>query len=175
LKKLENELERSFPIFGEIHSAKEKITEEINELGEAIINTSPTLQRIRFLLKDIESIIDLMGSTVDVGIKDLLSSNIDIFGMLNHPIQNCEGNEKWWWFDILHYRRTGKFADYLYKHAQNDGQKAYALGYLSHVTADTVGHPYINTLVRGPYRNHPQRHKVIENFHDVSAFKHYCN
>lgn len=173
LKQLENELERSFPIFEDIHNAKETITSEINEFGEDIINSSATLKKINFLLDDVKSIINIMGKTVNVGIKDLLSSNIDIFGMLKHPIQNCEGNEKWWWFDVLHYRRTGKFAEYLYKNSHTDQLKAYSMGYLSHLTADTVGHPYINTLVRGPYRNHAQRHKVIENFQDVSAFKNY--
>ena len=50
---------------------------------------------------------------------------------------------------------------------------AYAIGYTSHYAADTVGHPYVNTIVRGPYRFHGQRHKLVENSHDVWAWERF--
>ena len=76
----------------------------------------------------------------------------------------------WWWMDILHYRRTTRFARRLLELARESGsdvQLAYATGYISHVAGDIVGHPYINSLVGGPFRNHALRHMVIESLVDV--------
>ncbi|MCA5005152.1 zinc dependent phospholipase C family protein [Sphingobacterium bovistauri] len=172
LKMLENELERIFPVFGKIHEAKVIIEDEINKVGEGIIQSSPTLTRINQLINDIKAIIAVMKAIVTNGLKDLVSSNVNIFGLVTHPIQSCDKDyEKWWWFDILHYRRSGDFAKYLVQNAKDERLKAYSIGYLSHVTADTVGHPYVNNIVRGPFRTHGQRHKVVENFQDVNAFK----
>src|SRR5690606_8380359 len=79
-------------------------------------------------------------------------------------------DEKWWWFDALHYRKTGKFASTLLEATSgnlNDPKSLYALGYLTHYCADTVGHPYVNLVSGGPYRSHAQRHKTGENYQDV--------
>ncbi|MDP2035191.1 MAG: zinc dependent phospholipase C family protein [Polaromonas sp.] len=78
--------------------------------------------------------------------------------------------KNWWWMDILHYRRTTSFARRLLELAEESGDKlliAYALGYFSHVGGDVVGHPYINSMVGGPFRNHALRHMVIESLLDV--------
>jgi len=80
---------------------------------------------------------------------------------------------KWWWMDILHYRRTSKFARRLVELAEISGseiQLAYAYGYMSHVAADIVGHPYVNSMVGGPFRNHALRHMVIESLLDVHVW-----
>jgi Zinc dependent phospholipase C len=77
---------------------------------------------------------------------------------------------EWWWMDILHYRRTTEFARCMFDKAiaSNDPVlKAYAIGYFSHVGGDIVGHPYINSMVGGPFRTHALRHMVIESLLDV--------
>jgi hypothetical protein len=75
---------------------------------------------------------------------------------------------------MLHYRRTGLFARGL---VRPDGltprQRAFAYGYLSHVAADVVGHPYVNSIVGAPYRLNVQRHVTAENFQDSWKFARY--
>lgn len=81
---------------------------------------------------------------------------------------------EWWWMDILHYRRTTEFASALLTTAEANGdpvQIAYARGYFSHVGGDIVGHPYINSMVGGPFRNHALRHMVIESLLDVQIWR----
>ncbi len=80
--------------------------------------------------------------------------------------------KSWYWFDMLHYRRSGRFAAALIGTAQSGTsiQRAYAYGYLSHIATDTVGHPYTNQVVGAPYRMDVQRHVVVENFMDAWAF-----
>lgn len=85
----------------------------------------------------------------------------------------------WWWVDLLHYRRTGQFAERLLQNAaqmtgrDKDLLEAYALGYWTHVAGDVTGHAYVNTMVGGPYRNHVLRHLVMENVADAWAWDHY--
>lgn len=97
-------------------------------------------------------------------------------------------HNSWWWFDILHVRRTGDFITELLDIAHgvkpgHDGQakdrpllKSYAIGYLSHFAADVVGHSYVNTITGGPYRlNQSQRHTTQEKIMDVWAYnRYYC-
>jgi hypothetical protein len=75
----------------------------------------------------------------------------------------------WYWFEMLHYRRTGAFAKALIRNAEDSGdeeQMAYAYAYATHYAADLVGHPFVNTISGSPYRINVQRHVVIENFMD---------
>lgn len=74
---------------------------------------------------------------------------------------------EWWWMDMLHYRKTGAFALALEQHATDKVTHAYAKGYMSHVAGDICGHPYINALVHGPFRNHAYRHIVLEGLVDT--------
>lgn len=73
----------------------------------------------------------------------------------------------WWWMDMLHYRRTATFAYTLINKAETDIQKSYAQGYMTHVAGDISGHPFINALVGGPFRNHAFRHMVLETLADT--------
>ena len=171
LASLEQEIEKSYPLLVEIHELKKELEEEVGEAVDDVVESSPTLSAIRLLFQDLNAIMELISAIISNGMKDFVTSNIDIFGLLTHPIQDCDPKDKWWWFDVLHYRKSGEFAKYLIDHSRhNPRHLAYSIGYMSHLTADTVGHPYVNTLVRGPYRNHSQRHKVVENFQDVSAY-----
>lgn len=80
---------------------------------------------------------------------------------------------KWWWMDLLHYRRTGQFASSLLRGAEgSELLTAYARGYMTHFAGDVCGHPFINTLVGGPYRNHAYRHLVVETLADTWLWRH---
>ena len=82
----------------------------------------------------------------------------------------------WNWLDYTHHRWTGEFGKALVHRAHQSSDaalRAYALGWLSHVTADVVGHPYVNTAVGGPYRSHWQRHFIQEKFMDTWVWGFY--
>lgn len=77
--------------------------------------------------------------------------------------------QDWYWFDMLHYRKTGDFTKNLIANAEASGKdelKAYAYAYVTHYVTDTVGHPYVNTISGSPFRIAVQRHAVIENYLD---------
>lgn len=97
------------------------------------------------------------------------------FRTLGHPY-TCDGwrrpepvgdYSKWWWMDLLHYRKTGQFARQLLQDARGSLQESYARGYMTHVAGDICGHPFINSLVGGPFRNHAYRHLVLETLADT--------
>lgn len=144
-------------------------------------------------------------------VKKTVLDNADPFGLYVSPLQTCgrtkdllEGAKSpldgiggwqevanlddWWWFDLLHSRRTGDFATHLLDIAtgkrpgnddaatQRDQLLSYAIGYLSHIAADVVGHAYVNSIVGGPYRiGQAQRHTAQEKIMDVWAYNHYYN
>ncbi|MCC8358379.1 zinc dependent phospholipase C family protein [Salinimicrobium sediminilitoris] len=171
-KSLEAKVEESFPILIRIKELKDQLGERLLEE----VRNSPLLSAIKQLLEDVKAILELMTGIVNQGIEDLVTSNIDIYGFLKSPLQNCEAKENWWWFDILHYNKSGQFSQYLLENSRdNPALHSYAIGYLSHFAADAVGHPYVNNIVRGPYRTHSQRHSVVEKFQDVSAFLKFDN
>lgn len=83
---------------------------------------------------------------------------------------------QWWWMDILHYRRTGRFARQLETNAARSGKdhlKAFSLGYWTHVAGDVSGHPYVNGIVGGPFRTNTIRHMIVENVIDTWVWGHY--
>jgi hypothetical protein len=75
--------------------------------------------------------------------------------------------QAWWWMDILHYRRTGQFAQAMLRRSNPGVQRAYARGYFTHVAGDICGHPYVNSMVGGPFRLHAHRHMVLEGLMDT--------
>ncbi|MBY5318573.1 hypothetical protein HFN01_35755 [Rhizobium leguminosarum] len=98
------------------------------------------------------------------------------FRMFGHPYTDDgawksplpTGNyDEWWWMDLLHYRKTGAFAADLLSNARGPVQTSYARGYMTHVGGDVSGHPFINSLVEGPFRNHAYRHLVLETLSDT--------
>ena len=97
-------------------------------------------------------------------------SEFNLFDLVSHPYRDgVPAGEKWWWFDALHYRKTGQLAAALLEQTRDmtSPLHLYAMGYLTHVAADTVGHPYVNLFSGGPYRAQAQRHKTGENYQDV--------
>jgi hypothetical protein len=115
------------------------------------------------------------------GILDLLTDQRN-FWYFFMPLRQVDDYEKnWYWADFLHYVKTGCFAQKLLdnaaaQQAADPGSNtanclgAYALGYLTHYVADTVGHAYVNRIVESPWRNMWQRHHLVENFIDADVW-----
>lgn len=87
-------------------------------------------------------------------------------GAWKHP-EATGDYSNWWWMDMLHYRNTGDFALALKANADDTITRSYAHGYMSHVAGDICGHPFINAIVGGPFRNHAYRHIVLESLADT--------
>ena len=102
----------------------------------------------------------------------------DIFTLFDTCVQKGFDEKAFLWSDMSHYRRPSTLCRSLVKQAialkgGPDGEKrsqqflAFALGYITHVGTDTVAHSFVNEQCGGPYRNHPQRHHLIENHIDA--------
>ncbi len=154
----------------------DKIIKPIREAKDRIERASSLTSEINDLVNQIHQLVGALHSTVEAKVQLYIIESHNLFQMLGHPIQNGDNPTKWWWFDRLHYRRTGEFAEFLLKKAEpGNNLHAYALGYLTHIASDVVGHPFVNMVAGGPYRYQPQRHKVAESFQDVAAYKLFCD
>ena len=145
--------------------------EAFDEAVDEIIQDSALLSELQQTFEDINRLLDGFSATL-IAMVEKYISKLNVFDFLSHPYRDGvkAPDEKWWWFDALHYRKTGKFTKALLEGASDDMSDPkilYALGYLTHYCADTVGHPYVNLISGGPYRSHAQRHKTGENYQDV--------
>ena len=143
--------------------------EAYDEAKNEIIEDSALLSELQQTFDDLNKLLTGFMATL-VEMVEKYISQFNLFDLMNHPIR--DGGTSWWWFDALHYRKTGKYAAALLEATRDQSSPLhlYALGYLTHVAADTVGHPYVNVNSGGPYRSHGQRHKTAENFQDVFNF-----
>lgn len=149
--------------------------EAFDEAVDAVITDSALLSELQQTFDDISRLLDGFVATLIEMVKKYVSE-FNLFELVSHPYRDGvkPADEKWWWFDALHYRKTGKFAKALLDATKGDPNSPlglYAIGYLTHYCADTVGHPYVNLVSGGPYRSHAQRHKTGENYQDVFNFK----
>jgi hypothetical protein len=166
------DLREAFPVIEKVAELGDTIDRELSE-------SSSTYQEFVRLVTRLKGFVEGLVGTLTKAVKGLLLDEVNVYSLLHHPFQICENTEKWWWFDTLHYRKSGQFAVGLLERADSlggedgDRLRAYAIGYLSHVAGDAIGHPYVNTVVRGPYRTHAQRHKVVENYQDAWAYAVY--
>jgi hypothetical protein len=115
----------------------------------------------------------ISGFNFSTDLASLPSASAQFFRQFTPPRQDNKGEADWYWFDMLHYRKTGDFARRLVENASTgtDRQRAYAYGYLSHIATDLAGHGYVNQIVGGPYRLHVQRHVTVENYIDSWKFQ----
>ncbi len=162
----------------------------IDHLGDTVRSLAPaTVRQIEILLEQTRQtsrlfqgalgnglfagVISGANLVADAGNLPTLSARF--FELFKPPLQNNEDEKRWYWFDMLHYRRTGHFGRKLVEHSRGGSAeaRAFALGYLSHVATDLIGHPYVNQVVGGPYRLQIQRHVTVENFMDTWKFARY--
>jgi Zinc dependent phospholipase C len=158
-----------------------KAVDDLKQAANDVAKRSSAVSVIRDCLQRGKDTMSLLNADLIKFVEKYITDGYNIFTLLNttayHDVENLKD---WWWFDTLHYRKTGEFTKALLKNAKNDfgsqsGAYAFALGYATHYATDTVGHPFVNTMVGGPYRTHSQRHKFVENHHDVWAWKNLRN
>jgi hypothetical protein len=126
------------------------------------------------LAAELEETANLVKGIIDGAFLKLLTDQLNYYAILKPAFQKANAPETGWnWLDFTHHRRTGQFSRALIANASTDPQRAYALGWLSHVTADVVGHAYVNQAVGGPWRTHYQRHHIQENFMDAWVWGFY--
>ena len=147
--------------------------EALGAAADAVVEDSATLTQLERLFTDMQAVVDALSATLVEMLKKFIS-DFKLYEVLGHPYRDGQPKGEWWWFDAMHYRKTGRYAKALLKNAAPDSNLyLYALGYLTHFTGDTVGHPYVNINDGGPYRTQSQRHKTGENYQDVfNMFNH---
>ena len=143
-------------------------------LSEATGDISQTLNDISNMLQ----------STIIDAILSLIVNSEDWFGIFTSGVPKGYADSAFYWSDMFHYRRTYEFPQLLFQRAQSwvdpatgeadqdtrDKLTAFALGWMSHCAVDVTGHPFVNAKCGGPYRTHWQRHHLIENHMDASAY-----
>lgn len=161
--------------------------EAVGDAADEVVSSSSTLTELQELFGDMQNVIDGLVAVLLEAIKKFVSE-FNIFEIVSHPYRDgvpkgpkplgfdataergVDGNT-WWWFDVMHYRKTGKLVKAMLENTPPDSPlHLYSIGYLTHVAADTVGHPYVNAISGGPYRSQAQRHKASENYQDVFNF-----
>ena len=107
----------------------------------------------------------------------------DIFTGLDTCVAKGWDDQSLLWGDVLHYRRTTEIGRRLVEQAEEirtadpanvdrfEQMLAVALGWITHVGGDTIGHSFVNEQCGGPFRNHPQRHHLIENHIDAWNYR----
>ncbi len=140
-----------------------------DETVDAVITDSALLSELQQTFDDLAKLLDGFISTLIEKVKKFIT-DFNLYNQLTHPYRDgLASDKKWWWLDAGHYRRTGKFTEAMLEATRDlsSPNHLYAVGYLTHVAADTVGHPYVNIVSGGPFRSHSQRHKTSENYQDV--------
>jgi len=190
---------RMYELMQPIREVKNDINDAAEDTLDEMEDRSHVIDQLTNLQARFGQLAKLISNVLRGYVKKVLLDNADPFGLYISPLQTC-GNVKsppgignwqkdhklWWWFDHLHSRRTGDFAEELLDIATGekpgaDGEtedrpllKSYSIGYLSHLAADVVGHAYVNSITGGPYRlNQSQRHTAQEKIMDVWAYNHF--
>lgn len=186
-KNIEEVVELYNKIVQPIRKIKDAVVEPVEDLVETLAPN--TVQLIRYLLNEIEQTSSLFKSAIGTGLfagvlsgANLLTDAAGIgslsqqfFQLFIPDLQKNKNEKEWYWFDMLHYRRTGNFASNLVNGANSYRQKAFASGYLSHIATDVTGHAYVNQIVGTAYRLNVHRHVTAENFQDTWKYARYYN
>ena len=165
-----------FKVYDALEPFIEFYEENIEPVVEDIENGITTIADFLTggLYTQIKDTAELMSSTALTAVGAVITSQVDLFYPFYPKLQRGENESSWYWFDFLHYRRTGQFCSNMWSIAGTDDDlRRYCLGYASHIGTDVVGHPYVNAVVGGPYRMHWHRHKIVENWIDAYARNYY--
>jgi hypothetical protein len=139
-----------------------------DEAANEVIQDSALLSEMQQTFEDLNNLLTGFAAVLTEALKRFVSE-FNLFDLVEHPYRDGAAEGEWWWFDAMHYRKSGKFTRAMLEATRDmsSPHHLYALGYLTHVAADTVGHAYVNLYCGGPYRSQAQRHKTGENFQDV--------
>jgi hypothetical protein len=192
-------LEKLLEIYNAITKPIRQIKEAVVDFLDAVLRTIDPVryELVKKLVIEMKETSQLFRASVSTGlfsgvltlsdfiteIASLPRLTSQLFNLFVPPLQKQMENHQmhdvktWYWFDMLHYRRTGRFASELITRARNGSprQRAYAYGYLSHIATDLVGHAFVNQVVGDPYRLSVQRHTTAEYFMDAWAGAYYYN
>lgn len=182
-------------IYNKIVEPVRRIKDAVGDAVEETVGAlaPSTVELIKTTLNEIKETGELLKASIAtglfagvIGIGDLFAETFKmpalthtLFNSFAPPLQkqlNLEqplNESQWYWFDMLHYRHTGPFANQLLNNSGSATQKAYTFGYLSHIATDVVGHAFVNQVVGGPYRMNVQKHVMVENYMDTWAFNSY--
>jgi len=89
---------------------------------------------------------------------------------LSQPADNPTYNRP---FEFLRWHHTGDFALELLNQATDVSHRAFAYGYLSHVSASVIGENFVNKITGGPYRTHWWRNRLVGNFIDSWTYGYF--
>lgn len=146
------------------------VLDALDALGaaeDAVVSNSSTLTELQELFGNMQQVVDALLANLTEMIKKFIT-DFNVYDLLAHPYRDGQPKGEWWWFDAMHYRKTGEYAKALLnKTTPGSPLHLYAIGYLTHVSGDSVGHPYVNINSGGAYRTQSQRHKTGENYQDV--------
>jgi hypothetical protein len=140
-------------------------------LGPISEDTAEEMSRLTGGLS--ETVGDISGelSSILIGaLEKFVTQQVDWFGYFSLGLNQGFDEQAYYWSDMLHYRGTGQFGHALWRNANSandDTLRAYALGYITHLATDVTGHAFINSIAGGPYRQHWQRHHLVENHCDA--------
>lgn len=187
-----------------METVREHIDEIGNDALDEVAEHSEVVDQLEDLLINVREVGTIVSAIFKGFIKKMILDNADPFGLYISPGQTCGylktsilddpteetewtfDLEQWNWFDTLHLGGSGDFVTELLdialgEKAGADGETrernlllSYAVGYLSHIAADIVGHAYVNSITGGPYRlQQSQRHTTQEKIMDVWAYEYY--
>ncbi len=136
------------------------------------------------LSNQIGQVLDELSAAVVSALEGLVGEMGDWFGLLTSGVPQGVGTDAFYWSDVFHYRRTYQFPYTLYRNAvkalgeaANDDERhdaeaqiAFSIGWMSHCAVDVTGHPFTNAKSGGPYRDHWQRHHLVENHMDSECY-----
>ncbi|MDA4117130.1 MAG: zinc dependent phospholipase C family protein, partial [Thaumarchaeota archaeon] len=124
----------------------------------------------------------LKEALISIGKEELLTFG-DILSTFNTCVHKGWDEQNFLWSDNSHYRRTTRLARALIEQAeslrtteQGGGDQfqqfmAFAMGWITHIGLDTIGHSFVNEQCGGPFRDHPQRHHLIEAHIDAWLYR----
>lgn len=167
-----------FEVYDTIEPIIEFVEETIEPVKTAIDDAVSAVlpDELEALLAELGSTAGTLGSAMLAKLGEIVTNEVDLFYPFYPKLQQGAPEDEWYWFDFLHYRRTGRFCSTMWRMVRDAGDPdlmRYCLGYASHIGTDVVGHPYVNSIVGGPYRGHWHRHKLVENWIDAWARRHY--
>jgi hypothetical protein len=136
------------------------------------------------LSNQLAAILDELSTAIVSAFEGLLAQMGDWFGVLTSGVPQGYDNDAFYWSDMFHYRRTYQFPYTLFRQALQardaattdaerldaDARMAFAVGWMSHCATDVTGHPFTNAKAGGPYRDHWQRHHLVENHMDSQNY-----
>ena len=146
------------------------VTKYENYLGPLSENKEEEISRLTGGLSEaVNNVIGELSTILTTIVERLATHQIDFFTFFSLGFNKGYDNKAFLWSDMLHYRKTGQFGQALWDGAatsDDEGVRAYALGYLTHIATDVTGHAMVNAIAGGPFRLHWQRHHLVENHLD---------